>query len=73
MEKVETRQDQLSNISREMETLRKESKGNAKIKITDRNNAFHGLISKPADSFFRIRILLKKQSANSKVSLNFPL
>lgn len=30
MEKVETMQEQLSNISREMETLRKESKGNAR-------------------------------------------
>ena len=71
MEKVEIMQ--LSNISRKMETLRKESKGNARSQNQWQNNAFHGLISKPVDSFFRIRILLKKQSTNLKVSWMFPL
>lgn len=47
MEKVENIQGQVGNVSREIETLKKDEKKMTKIKhtITDMKNAFEGLIS----------------------------
>lgn len=79
MEKVENIQGQVGNVSREIETLKKDEKKMTKIKhtITDMKNAFEGLISildtvKERVSALKIGqyTLLKLKCKNEKIEQN---